>query len=57
MCKKVTKVSLRELKKTTGGESSTGLAMTEEALRMVVLERLQTIWTPEIQRGTVRCQR
>lgn len=27
-----------------------GLAMTEEALRMVVFEWLQTVWTPEIQK-------
>lgn len=26
----------------------TALAMTEEALRMVVLEWLQAVWTPEI---------
>lgn len=31
--------------------------MTEEALRMVVLEWLQAVWTPEIQRDTVRFQR
>lgn len=35
----------------------TALTMTEEALRMVVLEWLQTIWTPEIQRGRDRNQR
>lgn len=31
--------------------------MTEEALRMVVLEWLQTIWTPEIQANRDRNQR
>lgn len=51
VCLKRVSLNEKAFQSILGRITTTGLTMTEEALRMVVLEWFQTIWTPEIQRG------